>query len=366
YRMGQALFGFGMLWFLAAMAPTHSFVPVMDPLSERNFYSALPGFLLMAWSPVSRRAPRSMQGVLLGAYLFFAWFAGSDRVAMWKDPVLLWTDAAVKAPGKTRSIHNAAVALRERGRDAEAFRFLIGGVWGAHNQEELRSVLALLAQTGWEASGRNWKKFREEILPQIPKDYWRHFVHLTAALQQRNGPEFDHAWKNAPPLTPLPKDPLWSDSLRRVLKARQRVDTGRPQEAVDLLLTVFRRFPADLQPYWHDWYTIARAWRALGRQEEEVRYLQRFVDRSWFFKQIPPQPLRRLAELREARGEWRSAADCWGSLIRTNVDDPKLRERYAEALRRAGLRGHVPQQEQADFFKRRIIPRDDPREWVRR
>ena len=124
-----------MAWFFVQLLPT-SLIPRIDLLSERNLYLASIGLLLVVvmigsrvtqWLATVLRKPRiaQMTGslalvVVMGLCLFTY-----QRNVLYRDAVLLWSDAVEKSPHKARPHNNLGYAYTLRGdwdRAIEEFR----------------------------------------------------------------------------------------------------------------------------------------------------------------------------------------------------------------------------------------------------
>jgi tetratricopeptide (TPR) repeat protein len=118
---------FGALFFLVALAPSSSLVPLLDPLAEHRVYlAALGPFLAVAavGAALLRRLAPS-RALLAGCALTLAagaaaGLATARRAAVWTTPVAFWTDTAEKAPQKARVLQGLGDALLEANRTAEA------------------------------------------------------------------------------------------------------------------------------------------------------------------------------------------------------------------------------------------------------
>jgi len=120
------LLTFGVGWFFVQLLPT-SLIPRNDLLSERNLYLASIGLLLVVvilgsrliqWLEMVLRQPRvvrvSAGGTALALVLALCLFT-YQRNALYRDPVLLWSDTVEKSPQKARPHNNLghAYALRD-------------------------------------------------------------------------------------------------------------------------------------------------------------------------------------------------------------------------------------------------------------
>jgi protein O-mannosyl-transferase len=121
------LMAFGLGWFGLHLLPTNSVIPRLDLLSERNFYLASIGLLLTAvligayitqwFSRVLRRA-RMVQfgvGAVSLALVVLLGFTTNARNDLYRDAILLWSDAVQKSPGKARPHNNLGHAYAEHG-----------------------------------------------------------------------------------------------------------------------------------------------------------------------------------------------------------------------------------------------------------
>jgi hypothetical protein len=136
-RLPLATFGLG--WFFIQLLPT-AVIPRNDLLSERNLYLASFG-LFLATVVLSTRLVRSFTTVwpppriirVTATSLAFAVIVGLcamtfQRNAMYRDPVLLWSDTVKKSPHKGRPRNNLghAYALRDDWERAiEEFRIAV-------------------------------------------------------------------------------------------------------------------------------------------------------------------------------------------------------------------------------------------------
>jgi tetratricopeptide (TPR) repeat protein len=118
---------FGLLFFLLALSPSSSVIPLLDPLAEHRVYLGLLGLALAAAAggaaAVRALAPR--RALVLGAAAALAAVAAlgaatAARAAVWQDALSLWSDAAARAPAKARVHLNLGQAYFDRARQADA------------------------------------------------------------------------------------------------------------------------------------------------------------------------------------------------------------------------------------------------------
>ncbi len=107
---------FCVLWFLITVAPTNSFLPRLDLLSERNLYMASFGvFFLMAscgyliFISLGEGFRKVAIGCLVIGLVSYATLL-MDRNSAYRSNTSLWEDVVKKAPGKTRAWHNLSYA----------------------------------------------------------------------------------------------------------------------------------------------------------------------------------------------------------------------------------------------------------------
>lgn len=120
------LFSFGIGWFFLQLIPT-SIIPRNDLLSERNLYLASIGLLLAIVISASHLARRPVGvpplpkiariGTAALAWLLISTLAlmTIQRNGLYRDPVLLWSDAIEKSPRKARPHNNLGHAYALRG-----------------------------------------------------------------------------------------------------------------------------------------------------------------------------------------------------------------------------------------------------------
>ncbi|HEX9306979.1 MAG TPA: hypothetical protein VF894_05775 [Anaeromyxobacter sp.] len=117
---------FGTLFFLLALTPSSSLVPLLDPLAEHRVYLACLGVFLgaaAAAAAVLRRVARqpAVAGAAIAvALLTAAAVATARRNEVWRTPLGLWSDAVRNAPGKSRVHAQLGHALQAAGRPQEA------------------------------------------------------------------------------------------------------------------------------------------------------------------------------------------------------------------------------------------------------
>ena len=118
---------FGALFFLVALAPSSSLVPLLDPLAEHRVYLACLGLFLAlaAGAAVALRRLVPGRAAVAGAALAAAagvalGVATARRSEVWASSLAFWADAAEKAPGKARVHMNLGQALYDDHRPAEA------------------------------------------------------------------------------------------------------------------------------------------------------------------------------------------------------------------------------------------------------
>lgn len=126
-RRRHPLISVGLVWFLLLLVPSAMIVilaPVGQPMAEHRVYLASCGFFMsvsaIIWQSdgLRRRPALTMIGLITLLAVLAAMTIVRNRV--WSDPVLLWEDAARKAPSTWMAQYGAAEANRLGGDCASA------------------------------------------------------------------------------------------------------------------------------------------------------------------------------------------------------------------------------------------------------
>ena len=143
--------GFGVLWFFLLLAPTSSFVPIVDVLVEHRVYLASWGILAAALMIVGRALARlrdERRRIVAFSLLGVLWCTLAvclhSRNRVWQDPVALWTDVATKAPENARGRVLLAAAYQDRGNLERAIAEYMVALLVAGNRDIDQEVQARL------------------------------------------------------------------------------------------------------------------------------------------------------------------------------------------------------------------------------
>lgn len=123
FRRKYPLAAYGYFAFLVLMAPTSSFLPIMDALVERRLYLAFPGLLFLLLEPLRRW--RTAEGILaaagcaVGLVLAILTF---QRNHVYSSDIAAWEDSIAGNPRNDRSFFQLGYAYYREGRCAEAVR----------------------------------------------------------------------------------------------------------------------------------------------------------------------------------------------------------------------------------------------------
>ncbi len=118
----------GLVSFLLLLAPSH-LVPLQEAMAEHRLYTAACGFFLAVGALAGElarrlegRGRRALGAALVAGVTAIALLAAATvaRTRVWADEVVLWADAAVKAPRTWAAQYAHADALRMAGRCDEA------------------------------------------------------------------------------------------------------------------------------------------------------------------------------------------------------------------------------------------------------
>lgn len=177
-RRSYPLAAFGLVWFLAALAPSSSVIPLREGMAEHRVYLASAGIFLAGTALVSRLADRwsgtvrrrSAAAVFACLVVLFGLTVLRNRV--WSDPVALWTEATLRAEGMWEPHYALADSLRERGECAAAvpeYRQVVA--IRANHRDAYTNLGICLAQTGQLEEAE--RAFRQvlEIDPRFARGY---------------------------------------------------------------------------------------------------------------------------------------------------------------------------------------------------
>lgn len=124
-RRTSPLVAFGIVWFLAVLAPSSSFLPLREGMAEHRVYLASAGMfmivaaLVQAWTAQARTgliSPRLAVAVIACVLCILTVM----RNRVWADPIGLWAEATRYAEGMWEPHYALADSLREAGQCAAA------------------------------------------------------------------------------------------------------------------------------------------------------------------------------------------------------------------------------------------------------
>jgi tetratricopeptide (TPR) repeat protein len=107
---------FGICWFLLALAPTSSIIPLAEVLNDHRMYFPFVGLMLSAaWAiklVISRYLPAHKNRIIAAAAVILVCYATGtwQRNNVWHSEESLWRDATIKSPGNGRAWMNYGVA----------------------------------------------------------------------------------------------------------------------------------------------------------------------------------------------------------------------------------------------------------------
>jgi len=130
-RRRQPLFTFGLLFFLVALAPTSTFLPIRDAMVERRMYLPVLGLagcvglglaLLCAWlEQVFPRRPLGSGLAVAGALALVVLSSlALTRNADYSSRLSLWAATVRESPRKSRVYNNLGLAYLEEAGDPHA------------------------------------------------------------------------------------------------------------------------------------------------------------------------------------------------------------------------------------------------------
>jgi protein O-mannosyl-transferase len=116
-RERNPLAAVGVVWFLAALVPSSSIIPLRTAMAEHRVYVASGGFFVaiatLAARPLARRPSARLAA---SAVLLVCVFLTARRNLVWSNPMTLWAEAASASPLSWQAHHGYADALREVGQ----------------------------------------------------------------------------------------------------------------------------------------------------------------------------------------------------------------------------------------------------------
>jgi len=131
---------FGIIWFMLALLPSSSIIPLSEVLNHHRLFFPYVGLTIsVCWSIhlMLTRAQKSLQAkalfkplVLLSAILILSGSAYGtyQRNEVWKTEETLWYDVTLKSPKNPRALMNYGLALMSRGDYAGAETYFDRGL----------------------------------------------------------------------------------------------------------------------------------------------------------------------------------------------------------------------------------------------
>lgn len=309
----QPMFGFLGAWFFVILAPTSSFVPIVNEVgAERRMYlplaglvvlSVVVGYLALQWMAKQRRRTQySMTariGVVLVVALAIVWSVGTIRRNRdYRSSLAIWQTVVERAPRNPRGYDGVGRALGLEGRTDEAMTY-----------------------------------YRRAI--EVDPDYADAHYNLAILLQTKgNTDEAIHHYRSA-----LELDPHFVEvhnNLGNALRSK-----GNIEEA-----TAHYRKALEFDPNYIEAYNnLASALKTQGREDEATEYYRRSI-------QIDPNFFEahyNLATLLHTEGKLDEAIANYRGALRLKPDFAKAYNNLGSAL---GSQGDI--QEAIEHYRRAI------------
>ena len=117
YRRRFPLASYGWLVFLLLIAPTSSFIPILDPYVERRLYLPFIGLLFIVAEFLRRwKISRNIFVTALSLILVAEAAATYQRNQLWGNAIDIWKDSVSKSPDKVRPRFQLAFKYYQAGR----------------------------------------------------------------------------------------------------------------------------------------------------------------------------------------------------------------------------------------------------------
>ncbi len=253
--------GFGALFFLVALAPSSSAVPLLDPYAEHRVYLASLGVFLGAAAGAAllvRRLAGSRAAAAGAAVTLIvvaaAGIATARRTAVWNTSLAFWSDAASAARPKARAVLALARDLSDQRRVGDALANLsrareLASDGSLDDKGLLENTVSLLLALGRPAEARAEVDRVLATSPQAP-DALAELAHVEFVASRGASPEAERA-----ALAALALEPANPTALQ--ILARMRLRRGDVAGAREALRAAAATHVVDPSIYWE-----------LGRIEE--------------------------------------------------------------------------------------------------
>ncbi len=281
---------FGILWFLIALIPTSSVIPLAEVLNDHRPFFPYVGLTLAACGLGCMAIVRNEQGlrrsvalrtvvalaivVLLGAH---AWGV-HRRNEVWKSAESLWGEAAGKSPGSGRVLMNYALTLMGRGDYPRALEYFekARAAWPRYSYIHI-NLGVVNAAMGDAATAE--LHFRDGLAldPKNPEAYTYY-----SAFLRRQGRETEAVEVGRRGLELSPAHLGLKAFLAEPAIAPAVAASPTPESLIGMSLALYRsgrfeeslaaaRQAAGLRPDWDvAWNNITAAYCSLGRWDEAI------------------------------------------------------------------------------------------------
>lgn len=220
--------GFPALLFFLILAPTSSFVPILDPVAEHRMYlplaAAVALAVALAWSWFSRLGARAALtgGAVLAVAAVALAAATHARNEVYGSELSLWRDAFEKSPKNSRAAMGIAKALGEAGDAAGALTWYRKAVEVNPGKDVNRYNLGSALLAAGDAVGAA-AEFARAV--EIDPEYFEARFNLGLALMQAGSPasavpHFERL------MAVSPHDPKMEFNLGKALAASGRYAEG--------------------------------------------------------------------------------------------------------------------------------------------
>lgn len=135
-------------WALLALVPTHSIIARLDVVTEKPLYLGWVGFALLAgnlwqWTATVIK-DQLYRSILIGALAVVMLIAATEcinRMHVWSNDQLLWTEAVEKNPASSRAWNNLGLALISDQPELAASAFVKALELDSDNKEAAENLL---------------------------------------------------------------------------------------------------------------------------------------------------------------------------------------------------------------------------------